>query len=187
VPQQWQPTAPDVARTLRTCPMSVSSPTVALCWSTTEDSSAWMAQPAGSPYPWGQCTYCAGVMSSDIWNDRAPPSIDGNPRPGDVIVFSRAAVGNDTGHVAMVDAVGGADPSTGDVLVTTSEMNLDGLDDASRGPGDTTTLILPRSELVPGMVQFIHRTGAGYTPERGSLGWWPCIPRRPVWPAFTSR
>jgi surface antigen len=184
-PQQWQPSAADVARTLRPCPTSVGSATAALCWSMTEDTSAWMAQPADSPYPWGQCTYYVGVMRPDIWNDRAPPSVDpvddwdawtwaahaqseglsvdGNPRPGDVIVYSRAAVGNDTGHVAMVDAVGGTDPSTGDLLVTTSEMNVEGLDDASQGQGDTATLLLPRSELVPGMVQFIHRPGAGYT------------------------
>ena len=35
-----------------------------------------MAQPAGSPYGWGQCTYYVGLMRPDIWNDRAPPSVD---------------------------------------------------------------------------------------------------------------
>jgi surface antigen len=190
-PNQWQPTGSDVVRTLRTCPTSLSSPTTPVCWSMVEDTSAWMAQPAGSPYPWGQCTYYVGVMRPDIWNDRAPPSVDpvnswdawtwgghakaeglavdGNPRPGDVMVYSRAAVGNDSGHVAIVDSVGGADPTTGDVPVTVSEMNVDGVDDASQGQGDTMTLMMPRSELVSGMVQFIHRPAAGYAP--------------PVWPA----
>jgi surface antigen len=193
-PSQWQPTAGDTVRTLRTCPMAVSSPTTPECWSMTEDSSAWMAMPSGSPYPWGQCTYYVGVMRPDIWNDRAPPtadplndwdawtwvqhaqaeglSVDGNPRAGDVMVYSRAALGNDTGHVAMVDAFAGTDPASGDLLVTVSEMNVDGLDDASQGQGDTMTLMLPRSELVPGMIQFIHRPGAGYT--------------APVWPAGSN-
>jgi hypothetical protein len=131
-------------------------------------------------------------MRPDIWDDRAPPaqdplsddwdawtwvehaqaeglSVDGDPRPGDVMVYSRAAVGNSTGHVAIVDAIGGTDPSTGDLLVTVSEMNVEGLDDASRGQGNTTTLLLARSELVPGMIQFVHRPPAGYA--------------APVWPA----
>ena len=158
-----------------------------------EDTSAWMALPAGSPYGWGQCTYYAGVMRPDIWNDRAPPSVDpvndwdawtwagharaeglavdGDPRPGDVMVWSREAVGNDTGHVAIVDAVGGTDRATGDLELTISEMNLEGLDHASLGQGDTTVLELPRSQQVPGMVQFIHRPGPGYTaPADPSLG-----------------
>jgi surface antigen len=190
-PDQWQPTSADLVRTVRSCPMAVSAPTAPVCWSMTEDTSAWMAQPPGSPYPWGQCTYYVGLMRPDIWNDRAPPSVDpldnwdawtwvqhaqaeglsvdGNPQAGDVIVWSRAAVGNDTGHVAIVDSVGGTDPSTGDLLVTVSEMNVEGLDDASQGQGDTMTLLLPRSQLVPGMIQFIHRPGPGYTP--------------PAWPA----
>jgi surface antigen len=193
-PSQWQPTAGDTVRTLRTCPMAVSSPTTPECWSMTEDSSAWMAMPSGSPYPWGQCTYYVGVMRPDIWNDRAPPtadplndwdawtwvqhaqaeglSVDGNPRAGDVMVYSRAALGNDTGHVAMVDAFAGTDPASGDLLVTVSEMNVDGLDDASQGQGDTMTLMLPRSQLVPGMIQFIHRPAPGYA--------------APAWPAGSN-
>ncbi|MGZ4293985.1 MAG: CHAP domain-containing protein [Solirubrobacteraceae bacterium] len=186
-PDGWAPTAADVGRTIRPCPVGVGAPAATVCWSVTEDTSAWMAPPAGSPYPWGQCTYYAGLMRPDIWNDRAPPSmdpladsdwdawtwaaharaegltVDGDPRPGDVMVYSRQAVGNDTGHVAIVDAVGGTDPSTGGRELTVSEMNVDGLDDASRGQGDTMTLELPRSELVPGMIQFVHRPGAGYT------------------------
>jgi surface antigen len=184
-PQQWQPTSADVARVVRPCPSAASGPTAPVCWSMTEDTSAWTAQPAGSAYGWGQCTYYVGLIRPDIWDDRAPPSVDpvsdwdawtwaghaqaeglavdGDPRPGDVIVWSRQAVGNDTGHVAMVDAVSGTDPATGDLELTISEMNLDGLDDASQGQGDTTVVELPRSELVPGMVQFIHQPGPGYT------------------------
>jgi surface antigen len=183
-PYRWQPSAADVGRTVRPCPPGVASPAATVCWSVTEDTAAWMAQPAGSPYSWGQCTYYAGLMRPDIWNDRAAPAVDppadwdawtwaahaqaeglavgGDPRPGDVMVYSRRAVGNDTGHVAIVDGVGGIDPSTGDQELTISEMNVDGLDDASRGQGDTMTLELPRSELVPGMIQFIHRPAAGY-------------------------
>lgn len=187
--QQWQPTAADVVRTVRPCPPGVGAPAATVCWSMTEDTSAWMAQPPDSPYPWGQCTYYAGLMRPDIFNDRAPTSVDpvadwdawtwtahaqaeglsvdGDPRPGDVMVYSRQAVGNDTGHVAIVDAVGATDPATGDQELTISEMNVDGLDDASRGQGDTTTLALPRSELVPGMIQFIHRpTDAEWGTER---------------------
>lgn len=192
-PVQWEPTPADVARTVRPCPERASAP-AAVCWSMTEDTSAWMAQPVGSRYGWGQCTYYAGLMRPDIWNDRAPPAadrqnrwdawtwagharaeglvVDGSPRPGDVMVWSRRAVGNDTGHVAIVDAVGGADPVTGDLEITISEMNLDGLDDASRGQGDTTVVEEPRSQLVPGMIQFIHRPGPGYT--------------APAWPSGSS-
>jgi surface antigen len=192
-PPQWEPTAGDLARTVRPCPSTVSAPAAPVCWSMTEDTSAWMAQPAGSPYGWGQCTYYVGLMRPDIFNDRAPPSVDpvadwdawtwaghaqaeglavdGDPRPGDVMVWSRQAVGNDTGHVAIVDAVGGTDPATGDLELTISEMNLDGLDNASLGQGDTMVLELPRSELVPGMVQFIHRRGPGHGgPSDPSLG-----------------
>jgi surface antigen len=192
-PQQWEPTAADVARTVRPCPSPVSAPSAPVCWSMTEDTSAWMAQPAGSPYGWGQCTYYAGLMRPDIWNDRAPPSVDpvndwdawtwaghaqveglavdGHPRPGDAMVWSRQAIGNDTGHVAIVDAVGGTDRATGDLEITISEMNVDGLDNASLGQGDTMVLELPRSQLVPGMVQFIHRPGPAYTaPSDPSLG-----------------
>jgi surface antigen len=136
-------------------------------------------------------------MRPDLFNDRAPSSadplaswdawtwvahaqaeglpVDGDPRPGDVMVYSRQAVGNDTGHVAIVDAVGGADPATGDQTVTVSEMNVEGLDDASRGQGDTMTLDLPRSELVPGMIQFIHRSTATWGTERNpslAVGLW---------------
>jgi surface antigen len=190
--QQWQPTSADLVRTLRTCPLAVSAPTPPVCWSVSEDTSAWMAQPTGSPYPWGQCTYYAGLMRPDIWDDRAPPSVDplndwdawtwvehaqaeglsvnGTPEAGDVMVYSRQAVGNDTGHVAIVDSVAGADPSTGDLVVTVSEMNVDGLDDASLGQGDTMTLLLPTSQLVPGMIQFIHAPGPGYTPPSWSPG-----------------
>jgi surface antigen len=193
-PQQWQPTSAGVARTVRPCPNFVSGPTAPVCWSMTEDTSAWMAQPAGSAYGWGQCTYYVGLMRPDIWDDRAPSSVDpqsdwdawtwaghaqaeglavdGDPRPGDVMVWSRQAVGNDTGHVAMVDAVGGTDSTTGDLELTISEMNLDGLDSPSLGQGDTTVLELPRSELVPGMVQFIHQPGPGYVP--------------PAWPSGSS-
>lgn len=185
-PAQWQPASADLVRTLRPCPTAPGDPTSAVCWSVTEDTSAWMAVPAGSSYPWGQCTYYAGLIRPDIWNDRAPPSVDalndwdawtwvvhaqaeglrvdGHPAAGDVIVYARAAVGNDTGHVAIVDSVGGTDPVTGDVVVTVSEMNVHGLDDASLGQGDTSTLFLPQSELVAGMIQFIHQPGAGYTP-----------------------
>ena len=192
-PEQWEPTAADLARTVRPCPSAVGAPAAPVCWSMTEDTSAWMAQPAGSPYGWGQCTYYVGLMRPDIFNDRAPPSVDpvtdwdawtwaghaqaeglavdGNPRPGDVMVWSRQAVGNNTGHVAIVDAVGGTDPTTGDLELTISEMNLDGVDNASLGQGDTMVLELPRSELVPGMVQFIHRPGPGYAaPSDPSLG-----------------
>jgi surface antigen len=165
--------------------MAVNAPTPPVCWSVTEDGSSWMAQPAGSPYPWGQCTYYAGLMRPDIWNDRAPPSadplagdwdawtwvehaqaeglpVDGDPQPGDVMVYSRAAAGNATGHVAIVDAVRAADSSS-QVELTISEMNVDGLDDPAQGQGDTMTVVLPRSQLVPGMIQFIHRPRAGYT------------------------
>jgi surface antigen len=182
---QWQPTTADVTRTMRPCAMNVGLTTPPVCWSIAEDMSAWMALPPGAPYPWGQCTYYAGLMRPDIWNDRAPPSVDplndwdawtwtahaqaeglsvdGSPRPGDAIVYSRQAVGNDTGHVAIVDAVNAIDRSTGDVRITISEMNLEGLDDASRGQGDTMIVELPRSELVPGMIQFIHKPGPGYS------------------------
>jgi hypothetical protein len=191
-PSQWQPAGADLVRTLRPCPIAVDAPTPPVCWSMTEDTSAWMAQPPGSPYPWAQCTYYAGLMRPDIWDDRAPPaedplsddwdawtwaehaqaeglSVNGDPQPGDVMVWSRAAVGNSTGHVAIVDAVGGTDRSSGDLLVTVSEMNVEGLDNAAGGEGDTMALLLGRSELVPGMIQFIHRPQAGYT--------------APVWPA----
>jgi surface antigen len=182
-PQQWQPTSADVARTVRPCPAAASAPTAPVCWSMTEDTSAWMVQPAGSPYGWGQCTYYVGLMRPDIWNDRAPPSVDpvtdwdawtwaghaqaeglavdGDPRPGDVMVWSRQAVSNDTGHVAIVDAVGPTDPATGELEITISEMNLDGVDDASQGQGDTMLVELSAAQLVPGMVQFIHRPGPG--------------------------
>ncbi|HYZ80833.1 MAG TPA: CHAP domain-containing protein, partial [Solirubrobacteraceae bacterium] len=194
---QWEPSAADVTRTVRPCPAGVGAPADTVCWSVTEDTSAWMAMPAGSPYPWGQCTYYAGLMRPDLFNDRAPSSVDllaswdawtwvahaqaeglpvdGDPRPGDVMVYSRKAAGNDTGHVAIVDAVGGADPATGDQTVTVSEMNVEGLDDASRGQGDTMTLDLPRSELVPGMIQFIHRSTAQWGTERNpslAVGLW---------------
>jgi surface antigen len=193
-PLQWQPTAVDVTRTMRPCSSDMGLTTPPVCWSVTEDTSAWMAMPPGSPYPWGQCTYYVGVMRPDIWSDRAPPSVDplndwdawtwatharaeglsvdGSPRPGDVIVYSREAVDNNTGHVAMVDGVGATDPSTGDLRLSISEMNFEGLDDASRGQGDTMTVELSRSDLVPGLVQFIHRPGPGYT--------------APPWPAGTS-
>ena len=126
--------------------MGVGAPAATVCWFVNEDTSAWMAPPAGSPYPWGQCTYYVGLMRPDIWNDRAPPSIDpvadwdawtwaaharaeglavdGDPRPGDVMVYSRQAAGDDTGHVAIVDAVGGTDPSSGGQQLTVSEMNV---------------------------------------------------------------
>lgn len=192
-PEQWVPTGADLVRTVRPCPIQISAPTPPVCWSMSEDTSAWMAQPSGGPYPWAQCTYYVGVMRPDIWNDRAPPSVDslndwdawtwvehaqaeglsvdGNPQPGDVMVYSRAALGNSTGHVTIVDSVGGPDPRTGDEIVTVSEMNVEGLDDASHGQGDTTTLLLPRSELVPGLIQFIHKPGAGYTPPAWPAGW----------------
>jgi len=182
-PGQWQPTTADVIRAMRPCPMNLGL-TPPVCWSVTEDTSAWMAVPPASLFPWGQCTYYVGLMRPDIWNDRAPPSVDslndwdawtwaahaqaeglavdGSPRPGDVIVYSPQAVGNATGHVAMVDAVGATDPSSRDVQLTISEMNLVGLDDASRGEGETRIVHLPQSELVPGMIQFIHRPGPGY-------------------------
>jgi len=182
-PQQWQPTPADIARTLRPCPVAGDA-AVAVCWRMTEDTSAWMAQPAGSPYGWGQCTYYVGVMRPDIWDHRAPPSVDpvtdwdawtwaghaqaeglavdGSPRAGDVMVWSRRAVGNGTGHVAMVDAVGGNDPDTGELELTISEMNLDGMDNPSLGQGDTVLLEVPRAQLVPGMIQFIHRSASGY-------------------------
>jgi hypothetical protein len=190
-PQPWLPTGTDLVRTLRPCEMAVGAPAPPVCWSVSEDASAWMALPPGSLYPWGQCTYYAGLMRPDIWNDRAPPSadplsddwdawtwvehaqaeglsVDGTPEPGDVMVYSRAAVGNQTGHVAIVDAVR---PSAGSssVSLTISEMNVDGLDDAALGQGDTIAVVVPRAQLVPGMIQFIHRPGPGYTP--------------PAWPA----
>ncbi|HEX3977986.1 MAG TPA: CHAP domain-containing protein [Solirubrobacteraceae bacterium] len=191
-PPQWQPTSADVARTVRPCPTGVSAPAPPVCWSMTEDTSAWMAQPAGSPYGWGQCTYYVGLMRPDLWNDRAPPSVDpltdwdawtwtahaqaeglsvdGNPRSGDVMVWSRRAVGNDTGHVAIVDTVGPANPATGEVEITISEMNLDGVDDAAQGQGDTIVVEVPRAQLVPGMIQFIHRPGSeGATESDPSL------------------
>ena len=186
-PQQWQPTSADVARTVRPCPAAASAPAPPVCWSMTEDTSAWMAQPAGSSYGWGQCTYYVGLMRPDIWNDRAPPSVDpvtdwdawtwaahaqaeglavdGDPRPGDVMVWSRQAVGDDTGHVAIVDAVGPTDPATGDLELTISEMNLGGLDDAAQGQGDTIVVEVPRAQLVPGMIQFIHRPGSEWATE----------------------
>ena len=192
--QPWQPTIADVTRTTRPCSTDLGLTTAPVCWSVTEDTSAWMALPPDYPYPWGQCTYYVGVMRPDIFNDRAPPSVDplndwdawtwathaqaeglsvdGNPRAGDVIVYSRQAVDNSTGHVAMVDAVGGTDPSTGDLRITVSEMNFESLDDASRGQGDTTTVQLPRSDLVPGMIQFIHRPEPGYS--------------APAWPTGTG-
>jgi surface antigen len=183
-PEQWQPTPAGVTRNVRPCPARSSTAAAPVCWWMTEDASAWMAQPAGSPYGWGQCTYYVGIMRADIWNDRAPPSIDpvndwdawtwagharaeglavdGDPRAGDVMVWSRQAVGNDTGHVAIVDAVGAPVSATGDLQVTISEMNLDGLDNASAGQGDTMVVDVPGSQLVPGMIQFIHRPGPGY-------------------------
>jgi surface antigen len=190
-PQQWLPTAADLIRTLRPCGLAVSAPVAPVCWSVAEDTSAWMAPPAGSPYPWGQCTYYAGLMRPDIWNDRAPPSadplydnwdawtwsehaqaeglaVDGNPQPGDVMVYSRAAVGNATGHVTIVDAVQpSGDPAQ--VELTVSEMNVDELDDASAGQGDTMVVVVPRAQLVPGMIQFIHRPALRY--------------HAPAWPA----
>lgn len=191
-PGQWQPTTADVARTVRACPVGVGAPTPPVCWSMIEDSSVWMAPPAGSRYGWAQCTYYVGVMRPDIWNNRAPPTVDpltdwdawtwaeharaeglavdGAARPGDVVVFSRAAADNATGHVAIVDAVGPPNPATGDVPITVSEMNVDGLDDASLGQGDTTTLLLGRSQLRPAMIQFIHRPGRGYAPPPWPAG-----------------
>lgn len=182
--QQWLPTAADLVRTLRPCPRTARVAGGAVCWSVREDLSAWMALPPGSPYPWGQCTYYVGLRRPDIWNDRASPSVDppadwdawtwathaqaeglavdGQPRPGDVMVYSRRAIGSDSGHVAIVDAVGGTDTSTGDLLVTVSEMNVEGLDDPAAGEGDTTTLQLPRAQLVPGLIQFIHLPSPGY-------------------------
>ncbi len=146
--------------------------------------SAWMALPPGSPYPWGQCTYYAGLMRPDIWNDRAPLStdpsdnwdawtwaahaqaegltVDGNPRPGDLMVFSRQALGNATGHLAIVEAVGGTGAASGNLLLTVSEMNVQGLDDPALGQGDTMTMLVPRSQLVPGMIEFIHQPSPGY-------------------------
>ena len=184
-PQLWLPTSADLVRTLRPCTEKVSAPTPPICWSVREDLSAWMALPPGSPYPWGQCVYYAGLMRPDIWNDRAPPSIDrlddwnawtwaahaqaeglsadGNPRPGDLMVYSGRALGNGTGHLAIVDAVG-TTATSGDLLVTVSEMNVEGLDDPARGQGDTITIPLPRSQLVPGMIQFIHQPSPGYVP-----------------------
>lgn len=196
--QQWQPSTADVTRTVRPCPAGAGAPAATVCWSMTEDTSAWMAQPAGSPYAWGQCTYYVGLMRPDIFKNRAPSSVDpvtswdawtwaghaqaeglavdGDPRPGDVMVYSRKAVGNDTGHVAVVDAVGGADAATGDQELTVSEMNVEGLDDPSRGQGDTMILDVPRSQLVPGMIQFIHRpTGAQWGTARNpslAVGLW---------------
>ncbi|HET8978208.1 MAG TPA: CHAP domain-containing protein [Solirubrobacteraceae bacterium] len=197
-PQQWLPTAADLVRTLRPCTMAVGAPTLPVCWSITEDGSAWMAQPAGSPYPWGQCTYYAGLMRPDIWNDRAPPaadplyddwdawtwveharaeglSVDGDPRPGDVMVYSRPAVGNAVGHVAIVDAVDRPDPATGNLELTISEMNVDGLDDAALGQGDTLTLVVARGQVAPGLIQFIHRPPPGYVapawPAGGGTGY----------------
>jgi surface antigen len=188
---QWQPAPSDVVRTARPCPGGAGG---AVCWSVTEDRSAWMAVPAGSSYGWGQCTYYVGLMRPDIWNDRAPASVDqggdwdawtwaehaaaeglvvdGTPAAGDVMVYSRRAVGNDTGHVAIVDAVAGTDRRTGEVRLTVSEMNAEGLDDARRGQGDTVRVELPRSELVAGMIQFIHQPPAGYV--------------APVWPDGTG-
>jgi surface antigen len=202
-PEQWQPTAADVTRTVRPCPLDMGLTTPPVCWSVTENTSAWMAMPPGSPYPWGQCTYYVGLMRPDIWSDRAPPSldplndwdawtwathaqaeglsVDGNPRPGDVMVYSRQAVDNNTGHVAMVDAVGGTDPSTGDLRVTVSEMNVEGIDDASRGQGDTMTVQLPRSDLVPGMIQFIHGPAPGYGAPAWPAGMGAPAGARPPW------
>jgi surface antigen len=191
---QWQPASSDVVRTARRCPEMADVVAASVCWSVKEDLSAWMALPPGSGYPWGQCTYYVGLMRPDIWNDRAPATldqpddwdawtwvehaqaeglaVDGNPRPGDVMVYSRQAAGNDTGHVAILDAVHGTDPSTGDLRVTVSEMNAQGLDDPNKGQGDTLTLQLSRSELVPGMIQFIHQPAPGYV--------------APVWQAGTG-
>jgi hypothetical protein len=191
---QWQPSATDIVRTARPCPEQANAAGAAVCWSVSEDLSAWMALPPGSAYPWGQCTYYVGLVRPDIWNDRAPPtldqpedwdawtwaeharaeglSVDGNPQPGDVIVYSRQAAGNSTGHVAIVDAVVGTNRAGRDLLVTISEMNAAGLDDPTKGQGDTLTLRLPRSELSPGMIQFIHEPGPGYV--------------APVWPTGTG-
>jgi surface antigen len=191
---QWQPTASDLIRTARPCPEEVDAASAAVCWSVKEDLSAWMALAPGSGYPWGQCTYYVGLMRSDIWNDRAPPTldqpdnwdawtwaehgqaegltVDGSPRPRDVMVYSRRAAGNNTGHLAIVDSVGGPDRRTSDLLVTVSEMNAGGLDDPNKGQGDTLTLQLSRSELVPGMIQFIHEPAPGYV--------------APVWQAGTG-
>ncbi len=190
-PMQWQPTTGDLIRSLRPCRMAVSAPTLPVCWSVSEDLAAWMA-PAAAPYPWGQCTYYAGLMRPDIWNDRAPSSadplsdnwdawtwvehaqaerlpVDGDPAPGDVMVYSRAAVGNQTGHVAIVDAVDPPDGSAG-VELTISEMNVEGLDNPALGQGDTMTVVVPRSQLVPGMIQFVHRPPRGYIPPSWSNG-----------------
>ncbi len=183
-PQLWLPNSADLVRRLRPCTENVIAPTAPICWSVSEDMSAWMALPLGSPYPWGQCTYYAGLMRPDIWNDRAPLStdpsdnwdawtwaahaqaegltVDGNPRPGDVVVFSRQALGNTTGHLGIVEAAGGTDAARGDLLLTMSEMNVQGLDDPAQGQGDTMTLLVPRSQLVPGMIQFIHPPSPGY-------------------------
>jgi hypothetical protein len=186
-PRQWRPSTADLARTARPCPAAAHAPAGTGCWSMTEDTAAWMAQPADSPDAWGQCTYYAGLMRPDVWSHRAPPSrdpvtdwdawtwvghaqaeglaVDDDPRAGDVMVWSRRAVGNDAGHLAIVDTVGGTDPVTGDLALTISEMSVEGLDDATRGQGDTMVVELPRSQLVPGMVQFVHR--------RGQSGRWP--------------
>ena len=128
-----------------------------------------MAQAPSSIYPWGQCTYYVGLMRPDIWDDRAPPSsdplsdwdawtwvehaqaeglsVDGDPQPGDVMVYSRQAVGNDTGHVAIVDSVGGIDRASGDTILTVSEMNVEGLDNPSLGQGDTMTVLVVSSRV----------------------------------------
>jgi surface antigen len=189
---QWQPTSSDLVRTPRRCPDLVDLAGAPVCWSVQEDLTAWMALPPGSGYPWGQCTYYVGLMRPDIWNDRAPATldqpddwdawtwaehaqaeglaVDGNPGPGDVIVYSARAAGNDAGHVAMVDAVHGTDPRTGAVRVTVSEMNAPGLDNPSRGQGDTLTLEFPRSKLVTGMIQFIHPPVPGYVAPVWQVG-----------------
>jgi surface antigen len=134
----------------------------------------------------GQCVYWALEKRPDIYADRSADDdlvnwdawtwvthaqregldVDGNPRPGDVAVWSQALAGDDTGHVAYVESVG-ADGS-----ITISEYNSR----FGTAGGDTTVLTDTGSDGWPGL-EFIHLTGNVAPLARNSTP--PSQPTRP--------
>jgi surface antigen len=147
------------------CPVSASR---SFCgpWSDPVDP----ANPFVASY--GQCVYWGIEKRPDIWAERTPSDaladdwdawtwvehaqaegldVDGNPQVGAIAVYSREQTGNDTGHVAYVEAV------NPDGSIVVSEWN------AVYGPtGDTTLLTdTPVTDGLRGWqgLQFIHLPG----------------------------